>query len=247
MKRLLKIDELIIDDHFYLDGEDDCYYFVEYTARKGYSFSEGNKLIYNLKKSVSYRGTPAWRYKEEAISHAGQMIKNSLLKELDTTVCTLVSIPPSKTKDHDEYDDRTLRIIQQGCIGLQSVDIRELLYCTESIHAAHESELRPSVQKLEENLKIDEDLVDGVSGTVYLFDDVITTGAHFIACRNVLLKRFPNLRVVGIFVARRALQHDAEDYYFQRNIMLDVGQVYRLFEMPAPVPVRNQPQRSPGR
>ncbi len=224
MKRLLKIDELVIDDHFYLDEQDECFYFVEYTARKGYSFSDGNKLIYNLKKSVTYRGTPAWRYKEEAISLAGKMIKNSLLTELDINGCTLVPIPPSKSKDHDEYDDRTLRIIEQGCIGLKDVDIRELLYCPESINAAHESDLRPSVQQLETNLKIDEDLADDIGDTIYLFDDVITTGAHFIACRNVLLKRFPNFSVVGIFVARRAILPDSSDYDFQQNIVLDAGQ-----------------------
>lgn len=39
--------------------------------------------------------------------------------------------------------------------------------------------------------------------TVVLVDDVLTTGAHFVAARNVIRADFPDCRVLGIFIAKR--------------------------------------------
>jgi len=36
-----------------------------------------------------------------------------------------------------------------------------------------------------------------------LFDDVLTTGAHFKAAQSILQKTFPDVRVIGLFIARR--------------------------------------------
>jgi len=36
-----------------------------------------------------------------------------------------------------------------------------------------------------------------------LFDDVITAGSHFRAAKDLLQDRFPEAKIVGIFVARR--------------------------------------------
>ncbi|MCG8461465.1 MAG: hypothetical protein MI919_34720 [Holophagales bacterium] len=35
-----------------------------------------------------------------------------------------------------------------------------------------------------------------------LFDDVITTGSHFRAAKDLLLRSWPDLRIVGLFLAR---------------------------------------------
>lgn len=49
--------------HFYLDEGDDCYFFGEYTARRGYNFGETNQLIYNLKKGMERAQMPDFVYK----------------------------------------------------------------------------------------------------------------------------------------------------------------------------------------
>ncbi|QXP89654.1 hypothetical protein [Methylococcus capsulatus] len=36
-----------------------------------------------------------------------------------------------------------------------------------------------------------------------LFDDVLTTGAHFKATQSMLQETFPGVRVIGLFIARR--------------------------------------------
>jgi len=42
-----------------------------------------------------------------------------------------------------------------------------------------------------------------VGTQIILLDDVLVTGATFVACRRILLNRFPNVTVFGVFVARR--------------------------------------------
>jgi hypothetical protein len=65
-QRLTKIDDLARPDHWYLTPEDDCYFFGEYTARKGFAFSATNQLTLNFKKGLDKSVTPQWKYKGRA-------------------------------------------------------------------------------------------------------------------------------------------------------------------------------------
>lgn len=65
------VDESMLKDHYYLDGDDYCNFIGEYTARKGYSYSDTNQLIANFKKPPKLRGTPQWTYKQQAINQVG--------------------------------------------------------------------------------------------------------------------------------------------------------------------------------
>ena len=65
-QRFTKVDDLTRQDHYYLTGDDDCYFIGEYTARKGYAHSTINQLILNFKKPMDRRGKPEWRYKGQA-------------------------------------------------------------------------------------------------------------------------------------------------------------------------------------
>jgi predicted amidophosphoribosyltransferase len=51
---------------------------------------------------------------------------------------------------------------------------------------------------------VDENLCAPTPNIIALFDDVLTTGAHFVAARNVLRSRFPQAQIIGFFIARRA-------------------------------------------
>ena len=51
--------------------------------------------------------------------------------------------------------------------------------------------------------------------SIGLFDDVITTGAHFKAAKSLLTERFGDVAIYGIFVARRVPRSlDVEDLKF---------------------------------
>ena len=51
--RLSKIDDLTRPDHTFIEAADECLYLGEYTARKGYQFSDTNNLIFNFQASLA--------------------------------------------------------------------------------------------------------------------------------------------------------------------------------------------------
>lgn len=198
--RLQKIDELSRRDHHYLEDGDHCYYFGEYTAREGHAYSTTNQLIHNLKKTVDKHGTPQWRYKGIAIAEVVRLLRSAIKPDARVT---FVPIPPSKTKGDPLYDDRLVQILHGACEG-RPAEYRELLLQQQSVAAAHLSDERPTPDEVAANYRIDESLANPAPQTIFLLDDVLTTGCHFKAAERVLKERFPRANIVGLFVARRA-------------------------------------------
>ena len=140
--RLTKIDELTRGDHTFLLPEDECLFFGEYSARKGFSHSATNQVIANFKKPVKYRNTPSWKYKEREILAVANAFSVNIGNSFSTL--TLVPVPPSKIKVDTEYDDRLMSMLKemQAPLGLKP-DIRELVIQTKPMPAAHDSITRP--------------------------------------------------------------------------------------------------------
>lgn len=198
--RLTQIDEAYRGDHYHLERTDQCYFLREYTSGGGWSASDTNSLISNLKKSPSKRGTQEWKYKVRAMTTAASELSIGLnpdwLKD-----ATLVPIPPSKAKSDPEYDDRMVRICR--LLG-QNVDVRELVCQTSSTRASHiSSESRVTVEELIDVYEIDEKMTAPVPNNIAIVDDVLTAGTHFRAMHTVLSQRFPQVPIIGLFIARR--------------------------------------------
>jgi len=209
--RLTKIDELARPDHYHLAAEDDCYFLGEYSARKGYAFSATNNLIVNFKKKMDRRSRNEWPYKGVAIQRAATAFRDSL-KDEARQVLTFVPVPPSKAKGDPLYDDRLLQMLH-GIWPGQPADIRELIVQAVSTDAVHDQDERPSPSELEARYALDSALLRATAGTIAVVDDVITTGAHFVAARNKLRQAFPTTKIVGLFIARRVPEAvDVEDF-----------------------------------
>ena len=208
--RFQKIDDQNRGDHFRLAPDDDCYFLYEYTSGKNYQFSATNSLISNLKKKPSLANTPQYKYKRRAIRDSGTALGEAINKNwLDGA--TLVPVPPSKTHDDPEYDDRMLKI----CRAIPTdkpVDIRELVAQKESLDAAHESDTRPTVDELLAIYKINEAVADPAPNRIAIVDDVLTAGTHFKAMKATLEGRFPGVQIVGFFIARRVLPDLFEEF-----------------------------------
>ena len=202
-KRLIKIESLLLSEHSYLDSKDNCYFFGEYSARKGYNFSKTNQLILNLKKSVANCKANDWPYKEKAISEAAEMLKGAIKRNSNAT---FVPIPPSKSKSDPLYDDRILRLLYKMSEDWENSDIRELVYQIASTDASHDSSLRPAPEDLIKIYRINEKLVVPAPTNIIVVDDVLTTGSHFKAVKLLLTNEFPKSNIFGIFIARRALR-----------------------------------------
>ena len=76
----------------------------------------------------------------------------------------------------------------------------------------NENRLNPD--DLKECYEIDENLIEPPPNNIILFDDVITTGSHFKAAKNILNEIFPNTIILGLFIARRVPNTiDIEDIF----------------------------------
>jgi predicted amidophosphoribosyltransferase len=200
------IDDLLRPLHAHLTDRDQCYFLREYASGRGYAHSETNRLIHNLKKPPDRRGRPEWRYKELAIQQVAREFRNNLdLGRLRRV--TLVPMPPSKARSDPLYDDRMLRVLR-AIDPKGDLDIRELLVCAVSTGAAHVAAPRPSIDRLVANFIVDESTAAPAPATIALVDDVLTTGAHFVAGKTALTRRFPGVTVRGFFVARRVFSDE---------------------------------------
>ncbi len=201
-ERLTKIDELTRADHTYLDDRDECLFFGDYSARKGFAHSATNNVIMNFKKPLRYQGTPSWQYKTKTIALVAQAFSRNLSSALASL--TLVPVPPSKIKTDPEYDDRLMTMLKliQAPAGIKP-DIRELIVQTKAMPASHESNTRLSPAEWEKSYRIDDSLVAPIPNWIGIIDDLLVTGSRFRAMSNVLKARFPQARVTGLFVARR--------------------------------------------
>lgn len=215
--RLTLIDELTRPDHHYLEPSDVCAYFGEYTARQGAKYSATNQLITNIKKPVSRRGQRDYHYKERDIN----IIVNDFCRIIgECPTATFIPVPPSKSKDHPDYDDRLVRILSGVKQRLPNFDFRELILQNTSTDAAHltaEGASRPRPENIVPLYAIDINLSQNIRPTIVIFDDVLTTGAHFKAMQQVLATEFPLSTIYGVFIARRAPLTDDFSVFFSHE------------------------------
>jgi len=210
---LTKVDDLLRGEHVYLDANDHCYFLHEYTARAGFSHSESNRLIWNLKKSVDRRDKAAeWRHKISAIQTCADelitAIKASRRRGLEGAL--LVPTPPSKTKAHALHDDRICQVAQLLSQGL-SLEVAELLENRGDREPQRASKAKRDIEALQANLHFNASALVQRPKGIFLVDDVLTTGATFAACKKVLQRHLAGIQVVGIFVARRVPSPQADD------------------------------------
>lgn len=203
--RFRQIDSVALPDHFHLNHSDKCYYMYEFTSGGGYGVSD-NQLIANLKKKPNTSSQHELNYKRRALNLCSNNFRLALTTEF-ISAATFVPIPPSKTVDHVQYDDRMERL----CRGIdESADVRNIVKQTESMIASHErgQNPRPTVDELMANYEIDNSLVSDNPGHLAVVDDVLTAGTHFKAIQRVLLQRLPEAKIIGLFVARRVFKND---------------------------------------
>jgi predicted amidophosphoribosyltransferase len=204
--KLTKFDDETRSLHSFLRAEDDCYFFIECTARKGYSYSKANGFMTNLKKKPSVKETYQWKHKLTAIRDAAETLSEELPQKW-LKKSTFVPIPPSKSKKHADYDDRMSKVLAK--IG--KVDVREMVYQLKSMDATHTLKKRHKISELVANYKIDAELTDPEPTHIVIVDDMVTAGAHYRAMRRVLRKRFPEVPISAVFLSRRIFADDEEE------------------------------------
>lgn len=201
---LKRLDELIRPCHPFLEEEDEIYYLGEYTVPGRFQCSPMNQLIFNYKKEANRKGTAEWKYKQKAIQDVAILFSNSISNTIDlcdrAKMATLVPIPPSKARSSLDYDDRNHQMLK---MLMPAYDVRELYSqkdCRESLHSLKKPSR--SYKDLISNYILDVRLTNPTPKEIWLFDDTLIKGTHFKAAKELLRNVFPNVPIVGFFVAR---------------------------------------------
>ena len=220
MRELVKIDIAVKAEHAALRWPDDeCYYLFDFYPGRRYGFDPGNDLVKNFKRRVDRSDGAALNRKDWAMQDIAYLLGPALTSLFDPATTTFVPVPPSATRSSPLYDDRVAELLRLACPA--RADIRELVVCREEREPVHFSAERPSSEELLANYELGEGAggvgelgaaalnaaaaAEPVRERIVVFDDVITSGNHFVACKRFLLGHFPGRQVVGVFVARRAL------------------------------------------
>jgi hypothetical protein len=124
-----------------------------------------------------------------------------------------VPVPGSKALGHPDHDDRIERICR--AMRQPPPDVRALVIQTESTTASHEAEEgeRVTVEDLLSVYEINEALAAPPPTSIAIVDDVLTAGTHYRAMHITLAARFPNVPLIGLFIARRVFPDD--DFGFE--------------------------------
>lgn len=202
----VKIDETTINDHSYLSPSDDCYYLGNYTSRQkeSQSHSKSNSIIHNIKKKPSTSSRAGYQYKDITMQQVAATLSANFSA---TTVAnsTFIPIPPSKAIGHPDYDDRMLKILNYAFAN-RGGDVRDLLHTITSRTPTHNSGTRPSIAELEANISVNQSLITNIKSRIFILDDLITSGAQYVAVRNILQRTFGDIKITGLFICRREIE-----------------------------------------
>lgn len=165
----------------------------EYYSGKGFEY-ENNQVVFNFKKPPNSKGQC---YKDKAIRHFADLLTNTRWPP-DSAITAAATSKPSSSKDYDDRLDRVLRLFSQSA----SIPV---LKCFDALHStvpAHQSTCfrTPDIAAL--NIQLLKFSLPENTKTLFILDDVITTGSSFIAMKNMVKEKFPTLNVCGIFLAK---------------------------------------------
>jgi hypothetical protein len=91
---------------------------------------------------------------------------------------------------------------------------RDCLTFSGAYAASHETDDRPTPDELYNELSFDNGAgkAGNPPGLIFLFDDMLTTGAHYVATTRKLAQIFPGVQIVGNFIARRIVPNPFAEF-----------------------------------
>ena len=190
--KLHKLD-IQIHNRQHISRDDVCAYLLEKES-EGYSASDANNLIYNFKKPVNRKGLPDWRYKDIAINTISEMVNNIAFPN-----CIIVPAPTSNPRYSANWDSRIDQVVDS--IVTEAITVEKILDVNSSVTPAHLGGSR-DIDSIKAQTICYELKNTAMVDTIIIVDDVLTTGAHFKAWKELILETYPSIKkVYGLFFA----------------------------------------------
>ncbi len=207
----------------HLTANDWCFYAREYQAGKNWKSGETNQLISNFKKLRSFKNLEhngqtvqdvspeEWHYRKEAVTQFQKewiYFFEDYIQQTSDREVTVTAIPSSKTKTDQEYNNRFEDLFEEltKTFGTLYPDIIlnvewpvEIKSTMPAFHISSENRLPP--KQIKKNY-IWRGFKQQSPKTLFIFDDVITTGAHFRAMSDFLRENEYKGDILGIFWAK---------------------------------------------
>lgn len=192
----------------WLGPDDLCYYYLMRDSR---GYGEGpraaaNSLIINFKRDPTlykpYSG-PMY-YKGQAVRTLAGYVADFFRCEeaaLGGAPVFLVPIPTSKPRRSASHDPRMDDLCRQVEGALGWVKFVPLLDTIKDIGKAHAGTAQREPAVIASNISCGELPVCDGNPVVVLIDDVLTTGAHYAACRSIVRSAYPEAMVLGLFLS----------------------------------------------
>ena len=183
--------------HYYISDDDFCIYAREYISHAGYQGGQTNRYITNFKKSPDKRETVQWGYRKQAIE---AFSKEARLLFKPYSQAAITAIPSSTAKNDSEYDNRFEDLFTELQKSRPNLNIEWPIAIKQTIKSSHLGGDRdPETFKKNCFWK---GFRKGHPKMLIIFDDVLTTGAHFRAMSDFLKKNGYEGEIVGVFWAR---------------------------------------------
>lgn len=197
-------------NHRELEPDDVCLFLH---TRETHAYGEIEQWSYPYRTVENFKISPhalsakpaRRKYKEEAVRIVADDLA-MLFRDSDPyTKLLLVPAVTSKAKSDPNYDDRLPRVCEMVASRFPNVDWVELLSARQTIASAHTGDGTRDVDALLANIAVVPGFPVGDYASVLIFDDVISSGAHFKACERAIKSVYgEHTPVKGVFWSRTA-------------------------------------------
>lgn len=202
-----------------LRDQDACYYYLVHTPG-GFEESEANSRIANFKKDpVKWKNTPSWYYKGRSIEQFSEDIASFLLAPglvpllQSQNDIAIAPMPTSKPRNHPSFDNRLELLCESVAKKVPGIRLENPFDLPKEITAAHLGGSR-MIGYLEQQIEFKG--FQNLPAVLFLVDDVLTTGAHFVACSRLVEARHPQIKIIGLFLARHRQQQPRIQFAVQK-------------------------------